>query len=404
MADDYAEISKRMHRFSIHEFDKGKSTWDAYIFQFEQTCRVKGLTGEGPNATNARRDLLLAYVGSEHLDAIRNYFYPDDINTKSFTAVKEAFQTLYRPALTIFAARMEFGAAVRLDGESFTQFANRLRNLSRSCDYGNSLDEQLRDRLAAGARHSKLQLELRQQWPDGKKDPTTKVSFQDVFDLALTMERAENEVQSGEVALAVQKPNRWESTNGLQKRYQGQRAHGRDSRMDECSRCGRGAHQKGEKCPAKEADCRKCGKTGHFQAKCLQRNKHSRKSVRRVEDDENLDQDVRDSLENVRSVKDPSRATIQVNINGQPIEMEFDTGASQSIISEQLWTELGNPKLSVASPLTAYGGLCPILLILGCVYSNLAVSLASPCFVSDSLSLRPIGIDPVARLVYSLLL
>ncbi|KAG8228289.1 hypothetical protein J437_LFUL006258 [Ladona fulva] len=82
--------------------------------------------------------------------------------------------------------RMEFNAAIHQDGESFTQWANRLRNLIRSCDYGNALDEQLRDRFAAGIRHAKVQMELRQKWPDGRKHDTgnTKVRFQEILQQA----------------------------------------------------------------------------------------------------------------------------------------------------------------------------------------------------------------------------
>ncbi|KAG8239366.1 hypothetical protein J437_LFUL019119 [Ladona fulva] len=113
-------IAKQMCKFSFH--DKEKLTWDSYIFQFEQMCRVK-----------------------EHLEAVRNFFYPNEVNTKTYEQVKEAFQSLYKPELTIFAARMEFNAAIHQDGEILTQWANRLRNLIRSCDYSNALDEQLRD-------------------------------------------------------------------------------------------------------------------------------------------------------------------------------------------------------------------------------------------------------------------
>lgn len=351
MADDLAEINKQMHRFSIHEFDKGKSTWDAYIFQFEQMCRVKGLGGTGPNTTMARRDLLLAYVGSEPLEAVRNYFYPDDPNIKSFEEVKLALQTLYKPALTIFAARMEFGAAMRQDGETFTQYANRLRNLSRSCDYGNALDEQLRDRFAAGVRHTKVQVELRQKWPDGKKDANTKVSFQDVFDLALTMERAENEVQPGDSANKVQKANKSVQKPKPAKKNPEQRINWRTKPTKECSKCGRATHGQGEECPAKDAECFKCGKKGHYGKRCFQKEKQH-KAVKCIDNTEAPDQ-----LTSIRNVGQASRVRIQPKVNGQLLDMEFDTGASQSIISEQLWTKLGSPKLRPTQQLKAYGGI-----------------------------------------------
>ena len=35
------------------------------------------------------------------------------------------------------------------------------------------------------------------------------------------------------------------------------------------TRCGRSKHQKGDRCPAKEAICHKCNREGHFQSKCF---------------------------------------------------------------------------------------------------------------------------------------
>ena len=37
----------------------------------------------------------------------------------------------------------------------------------------------------------------------------------------------------------------------------------------QCTRCGRSKHQKGDRCPAKEAICHKCNRKGHFQSKCF---------------------------------------------------------------------------------------------------------------------------------------
>ena len=40
-----------------------------------------------------------------------------------------------------------------------------------------------------------------------------------------------------------------------------------------CFRCGKGAHQKGQKCPAIDATCRHCGKKGHYEVICMSKQK-----------------------------------------------------------------------------------------------------------------------------------
>ncbi|KAI0979474.1 hypothetical protein GJ496_009346 [Pomphorhynchus laevis] len=47
---------------------------------------------------------------------------------------------------------------------------------------------------------------------------------------------------------------------------------------------------------------------------------------------------------------------IKVQINGQCINMEFDTGASASIISRAVWQHIGEPTLHPAKVLKTYGG------------------------------------------------
>lgn len=87
---------------------------------------AKGLDGEGPIMTAARRTLLLANVGSEHLQEVTNSFYPDDPKTKAYEEIKAVLRELYKPAISAFTAVDDFEAASRQEGETFVQFSNRL--------------------------------------------------------------------------------------------------------------------------------------------------------------------------------------------------------------------------------------------------------------------------------------
>jgi len=283
MADNQDTINERMLKFSSPAFDPAKTNWSAYISQFEQLCKVKGLGGTGatsPNATNARRDLLLAYVGSEHLEAVSIYFYPDAPNTKTYDQLKTAFNDLYKPQQTVFAARIEFDGATRKKDESFTQFANRLRNISRNCDYGANQDERLRDHFVAGLNHKTVERECRQRWPDAKADNVS-VPFSTVFTFALSIERAENEVDSfiaaAEATNAVRKKKSAPSRASGGKKQESDSA---DTTSDdegpriidpqeECVRCGKQRHVEGQNCPAKKSKCRECQEIGHWDRVCI---------------------------------------------------------------------------------------------------------------------------------------
>jgi len=129
---------------------------NAEVTNNERFCKVKGLgaTKNAPTATNARRELFLAKVGIDPLEAINSYLCPDDPDTKTYEEIKTVFGELYRTHLIPFDARIESGSASRHNDEAPTEFAKRLRDtrisdIRRRCNYGNMLYQRLRDYFVA---------------------------------------------------------------------------------------------------------------------------------------------------------------------------------------------------------------------------------------------------------------
>lgn len=162
----------------------------------KKMCKVKGLDQVMEISAEARRDLLLAYVGATTLTAARNYFYPQDLDTVKYEELKKGLKQMLKPLVTIFAARMTFEQLTRNEGETFLEFSTRLKEVSRHCDYAENLDERLRDRFVGGIRHEKAEMEIRERWPDGKEPSSKKkVTFQEVINLVVPIEGAEAEVR-----------------------------------------------------------------------------------------------------------------------------------------------------------------------------------------------------------------
>lgn len=259
MANDTA-IARIKERFHYDAFDSQKNDLDAYLFGFEKRCTAKGLLDDIPGRL-ARKDLLLAYIGIDPLKALRFHFTPRDPASKTYEDVKAALVKLYRPTITIFAARMQFCAATRKDGESVIMFANRLQELSIFCSYADALDERLRDQFAAGIKYEKFQVEAHQRYPDGLvtegDDVSGPVAFSKLVQLAQRMEQAEAEIG---------KSNTTEATvgriirNGPQKSVTQQKT-------TECQYCGRAPHDR-RQCPARDKYCDNCRLKGHYAAVC----------------------------------------------------------------------------------------------------------------------------------------
>ncbi|KAI0983332.1 hypothetical protein GJ496_001081 [Pomphorhynchus laevis] len=120
-----------------------------------------------------------------------------------------------------------------------------------------------------------------------------------------------------------------------------------------CTRCGR-QHTRFQRCPATGKTCRRCENIGHFEACCRSTNTPTHNNVRAVE---MVTDNYSEILRSINTIgHDDIIPIIKVQINGQCINMEFDTGASVSIISRAVWQHIGEPTLHPAKVLKTYGG------------------------------------------------
>ena len=93
----------------------------------------------------------------------------------------------------------------------------------------------------------------------------------------------------------------------------------------------------------RESTCHHSGKRGHLKAVCRSKPKQkpSKSTVGQVEDDyaeEYLDEE--NALHTVHAVNASRPSTVSLEINEQRVQMELDTGAAYSIVSETLHKEL----------------------------------------------------------------
>ena len=124
-----------------------------------------------------------------------------------------------------------------------------------------------------------------------------------------------------------------------------------------CHRCGKKNHQP-QQCKFKDSTCHFCGKRGHIAPVC--RKKQTRKSAANRDQNHSY-RPLGSSQRGLRGPRPRSNhrvqadneegelftvrsgieglLTVEVNINGKPTEMEIDTGASVSIMSEGTQSE-----------------------------------------------------------------
>ena len=104
-----------------------------------------------------------------------------------------------------------------------------------------------------------------------------------------------------------------------------------------CHRCGLTNH-KADKCKSKEVTCHACGKKGHIKRVCEARER-PREKVSKCIDTDQQEQDSGDEGTSFSICYTEQASShpihVQLLLNGNPFDLEVDTGAAVSMLSEK---------------------------------------------------------------------
>ena len=107
-----------------------------------------------------QRAVLLTGCGGDTYQLIRSLVFPAKPTERTFSEIVELVHDHLLPAPSSIVQRFKFFCRSQQDSESVSQFVAELRKLSEFCEFGDTLDVMLRDRLVCGVRNQKLQQRL----------------------------------------------------------------------------------------------------------------------------------------------------------------------------------------------------------------------------------------------------
>lgn len=124
------------------------------------------------NAVTEEKKVFLILIGGEAYNTLKDLLSPNLPSAKTYAELKEALRNHYCPKKLVIAERYKFYSAQQDPAEDIKSFAAKFKNLSNSCQFGNFLDEALRDRFVCGFRSEKSKRKLLTEdnltWESGK--------------------------------------------------------------------------------------------------------------------------------------------------------------------------------------------------------------------------------------------
>ena len=318
---------------------KKPEQWTRWKRRFEQYRIASGLNKED----EPRQVCVLLYcMGQDAEDVLTSTKVTAD-DRKEYKKVMDKLEEFFKVRRNVIFERARFNRRDQLPGETAEAYITALYSMIDACEYDERFkDEMLRDRLVVGIRDKALSERL--QMDADLKLETAKTSIRQREAVkeqhGLLLQGAEGTKTN---PICVDSIRHGTSDRSSLHNKQGdsssqwkpaRRGHNKKNRHSQegaaCTRCGRRPIHGRQQCPAKDAECHRCHKKGHFSTQCRT------KDVRNVDaEDSQLDTAYLDSLTEDQC----STWSVLVTVGRRILTFKVDTGAEVTAISERVFQE-----------------------------------------------------------------
>ena len=337
---------------------------------FENYCTRIELFFEANSIEEKKVASFLSVIGPKLYALVQNLVAPKKPKDCTYANLTKVLKDHYKPKVITIYERFKFYNRKQEIGESVTEFIAGIRAAARTCKFGTSLDEMMRDRLVVGIRDEATQRSL-------------------LCEEDLTFAKAIEKATAREIAAKdVKEMGRPSNINAIRSNASGYANKNNKNSNDSnnapkssCFGCGQ-MHWKRD-CPFKDAECHKCNGKGHIKKMCRSNkdkknmpNKNKRyNQTHTIQQNNDLYSQLDEYDQYIYCVKSSAADPIivPVSLNGINTSMELDTGATRSLISKDKFDELWSAnsknrpilqkcedKLKVygGSPLPTLGEIC----------------------------------------------
>ena len=323
---------------SLGPFDANLENWSAYVERLTHYFVANNVVD-----ADKKRAILLAVCGPTTYKLIRSLVPAEAIPTTSFADLVEKVKEHLEPKPSAIVQRYKFNSRSRAQGETVATYLVALRELAQHCEYGETLQEMLRDRLVCGVNHEGTQRRLL---------AIKKLTYEKAREVALAVEAVEQGTrdlkQSSSPPLTDPlSPNPcYYTAVGTKTGIAKGRPSG-DGKMS-CYLCG-GSNHLAPTCRFKEAVSRFCNKKGHLARVCRAKGRSDSRNdeppkTHYVSEDKEDGSYCLFTLNTPHPIEDPLTTTLW--LNEVPVSMEIDTGAAVSVINHSTYLAVSQQGLA----------------------------------------------------------
>ena len=232
---------------TIAEFDRSQEDWVEYTERLEQYF----IANEVVDASK-KKAILLSVCGAATYKLIRSLVAPQKPTEKSYDELVEKLKVHYDPPPAIAVERFKFNSRMRQPSENVATYISELRQLAIKCNFGDKLDEMLRDRIVCGVNDNRIQRRLLAE-PD--------LTFKKALEVAQALELADRGAADILGAPShVATPASAVPIHSVQKG-------GKEGTSEACIRCG-GKHLLTACKFPRDVECFVCSRKGHIARIC----------------------------------------------------------------------------------------------------------------------------------------
>ena len=166
---------------SVGEYRPETEDWTVYAERVGHYFTANDITND-----SKKRAIFLSMCGPSTYGLIRSLVAPKTANDHLYTELVELVKKHYNRRPSAITQRFKFNSRVRQPGETVAEYVAELRKLSEHCDFKDTLEDMLRDRLVWGIADPRIQHRLLAE---------DKLTFMKAQELAQAMELATKKIK-----------------------------------------------------------------------------------------------------------------------------------------------------------------------------------------------------------------